>query len=155
MGLLIPVARAFIRVMGGEPEVVVLGTQYVRIILATSVISYPLTIATSIMRATGDTRKPLYVTALMNALNVLSALLLIFGWGPIPRLGLQGAAVSTSLARTVGCVVALCILFSGKTPAHLRVGDVLGWNWRLLGRIARIALPNVVETIVSRHAHSG
>ena len=150
MALLIPVARAFIQVMGGEPDVVALGTGYVRIILATSVISYPMTIATSIMRATGDTQKPMYITALMNALNVLAAIVLIFGWGQIPRLELQGAALSTSLARTVGGIVALWVLFAPKSPVGLRLAHVTKWDWRLLWRIVRIAWPNVAETIVSR-----
>jgi len=150
MGILIPIARGFIQIMGGEPDVIALGTQYVRIILATSVISYPMTIATSIMRATGDTQKPMYITALMNVLNVLSAFLLIFGWGPFPRLELQGAALSTSLARTVGGLVALGVLFSQRSPVNLRLTHVLRWDGRLLWRIVRIALPNVAETIISR-----
>lgn len=150
MGLLIPIARLFIQIMGGAPDVVALGTQYVRIILATSVISYPMTIATSIIRATGDTQKPMYITGLMNGLNVLSAFVLIFGWGPIPRLELQGAAVSTSLARTVGGIVALGVLFSARTPVQLRFEHVARWDWRLLWRIVRIALPNIAETIISR-----
>ena len=124
MGILIPIARAFIQIMGGEPDVVALGTQYVRTILATSALSYPMTIATSIMRAAGDTQKPMYITALMNVLNVLSAFLLIFGWGPVPRLELRGAALSTSLARTVGGIVALGVLFSPKSPANLRFAHV-------------------------------
>jgi putative MATE family efflux protein len=150
MALLIPIARIFIQMMGGEPDVVALGTQYVRVILATSVISYPMTIATSIIRATGDTRKPMYITALMNALNVGSAFVLIFGWGPIPRLELQGAALSTSLARTVGGMIALGVLFSPKTSVQLRLAHVIHWDGRTLWRIVQIAFPNVVETIISR-----
>ena len=130
--------------MGGEPDVVALGTQYVRVILATSVISYPMTISTSIMRATGDTQKPMYLTGLMNALNIASAFLLIFGWGPFPRLELQGAALSTSLARTVGGIAALGVLFSSKTPVQLRIVHVARWDGGLLWRIIRIAFPNVV-----------
>ena len=150
MGILIPIARLFIQAMGGEPDVIELGTQYVRIILVTSVISYPMTIATSIIRATGDTQKPMYLTAFMNVLNVLGSVLLIFGWGPIPRLELQGAALSTSLARTVGGIVALWVLFTSRTPLQLRLTHVLRWDGGLLWRVIRIALPNVAETIVSR-----
>jgi putative MATE family efflux protein len=92
----------------------------------------------------------MYITALMNVLNVLSAFLLIFGWGPVPRLELQGAALSTSLARTVGGLVALGVLFSPRSPVRLRLAHVLRWDGRLLWRIMRIALPNVAETIISR-----
>ena len=150
MALLMPVARFFLQVMGGAPDVVMRGTEYVRIILASSVISYPLTIATSIMRATGDTQKPMYITGLMNVLNVVSAVVLIFGLGPIPRMELRGAALSTSLSRAVGGVAALAVLFFSRTSIGLRLQHLGRWNWGTIWRIVRLALPNVGETIVSR-----
>jgi putative MATE family efflux protein len=127
-----------------------MGAQYVRIILVTSPISFTLVIANSIMRATGDTQKPMYITGVMNILNVISAYVLIFGLGTVPRLGLRGAALSTSLARAAGGILALAILFSDKTPIQIRVAHLLHWDWPLLGRIARISLPNIGETLISR-----
>jgi putative MATE family efflux protein len=150
MALLVPIARQFLQVMGGEPDVVSRGTEYIRILLATSIISFPLSVANSIMRATGDTQKPMYITALMNAWNIVSAYLLIFGLGPIPRLELRGAAVATSSARTLGGIIALWMLFSPKTPIRLRLSDAWHWDWELIWRIMRISLPNLGETIVSR-----
>jgi putative MATE family efflux protein len=150
MALLVPIARLFLAFMGGEPEVIRRGTEYVRIILASSMIGYPLLIANSIMRATGDTQKPMYITALMNVFNAASGVLLIFGLGPFPRLELQGAALSTSLARAAGGVVALSILFSSRSPVGLRIRHLGHWDWRLIWRILRLALPNIGETIFSR-----
>ena len=156
MALLIPVARLFLQVMGGEPKVVFRGTEYVRIILATSLISFPLSVANSIMRATGDTQKPMHIAGVMNVWNVISAYVLIFGLGPIPRLELRGAALSTSAARTLGGLIALSILFSSNregilaTPIRLRFRHLRRWNWGLIWRILRISLPNIGETIISR-----
>jgi putative MATE family efflux protein len=156
MALLIPVTRLFLIVMGGEPDVVAQGTRYVTLILATSPISFTLVVANSIMRATGDTQKPMYITGAMNALNVLGSYLLIFGLGPIPRMELQGAALSTSLARSVGGLIALSLLFSDKTPIQLHRDvdhpwDVfLHWDFDLMKRIIRISLPNIGETLISR-----
>jgi putative MATE family efflux protein len=150
MALLMPVARFFLLAMGGAPDVVLRGTEYVRIILASSVISYPLTIATSIMRATGDTQKPMVITGLMNVLNVVSSAILIFGLGPVPRLELRGAALSTSLARSVGGIAALAILFSSRTPICLRIQHLRKWEWGAIWRIVRLALPNIGETVISR-----
>ncbi len=150
MGLLIPITRLFLQIMGGEPDVVVQGTRYVIILLATSPISFTLSVANSIMRATGDTQKPMYITGLMNVVNVLLAYSLIFGLGPIPRLELRGAALATSLARTLGGVIALSVLFSARTPIHLRLRDVVRLDWSLIWRIMRISLPNIGETIIFR-----
>jgi putative MATE family efflux protein len=148
--LLIPIARGFLVIMGGEPDVVLRGVEYIRILLATSVISFPLVIANSLMRATGDTRKPMYITGVMNVWNVLAAYVLIFGLGPIPRLELRGAALATSSARTLGGIIALGILFRPKSPIHLRWAHLSRWKWSLIWRILRISLPNIGETIISR-----
>ncbi len=51
------------------------------------------------MRATGDTRLPSMLMVLAAVLNVILDPILIFGVGPIPRMGLDGAAMAALLAR--------------------------------------------------------
>ncbi|HEY71890.1 MAG: hypothetical protein DRJ03_16595 [Chloroflexi bacterium] len=150
MALLIPASELFLQVMGGERDVVLRGAEYIRILLAAAPVSFTLIVANSIMRATGDTRKPMTITGMMNLFNVALAYALIFGLGPIPRLELRGAALATSLARALGGVIALSVLFSPKTPIHLRLRHLRRWDFGLIWRIIRISLPNVGETIVSR-----
>ncbi len=150
MTLLIPVSRLFLKAMGGEPEVVLRGAEYVRILLVASPVSFTLSIANSIMRATGDTQKPMIITGIMNLCNVILASALIFGLGPIPRLELRGAALATGSARAMGGLIALGVLFSSRTPIHLRPAHLRRWDWGLIWRIVRISLPNLGETIVSR-----
>jgi len=53
----------------------------------------------SSMRATGDTRLPSKLMITASVLNVALDPLLIFGWGPIPRMELEGAAMAALLAR--------------------------------------------------------
>ena len=150
MSLLIPAARPFLRLMDAEAAVVESGTQYLHILLATSVISFPLSVANSIMRATGDTQRPMYITGLMNVCNVGAAYVLIFGLWGIPRMGVRGAALATSLARTLGGGIAVGMLFSNKTPIRLRLAHLRRLDLALVWRIVRISLPNIGETLISR-----
>jgi putative MATE family efflux protein len=150
MALLMPAARPFLQLMDAEPAVVDGGAQYIYILLATSAVSFPLSVANSIMRATGDTSKPMYITGLMNVLNIGAAYLLIFGVGPFPRMELRGAAWATSAARTVGGAVALFVLFSHWTPLHMRLHHVSRLNLGLIWRMVRLSLPNIGETVISR-----
>ena len=62
------------------------------------------------MRATGDTRLPSKLMILGSVLNVLLDPIFIFGFGPVPALGLNGAAVAALLARGVIFVGALYLL---------------------------------------------
>ena len=80
------------------------------------------------MRATGDTRLPSKLMILGSILNVLLDPIFIFGLGPIPALGLNGAAVAALLARGVIFVGALYLLrgrlnmisFNRPDPVELR-----------------------------------
>lgn len=56
-------------------------------------------VGTSSMRATGDTRLPGKLMIGGALLNVVLDPILIFGWGPVPAMGLDGAAVAALLAR--------------------------------------------------------
>ncbi|MBN1935276.1 MAG: MATE family efflux transporter [Anaerolineae bacterium] len=150
MAFFIPVARGFMVLMNAEPAVVEQGAVYMQIILAASPISFLLTTANSIMRAAGDTQRPLYTSGLMNVIKVIGAYALIFGLGPIPRLGLAGAAISTSVARAFGGALALILLFVPQAPIRLRLAHLWRWDWALIRRILRISLPNIGETVISR-----
>jgi len=80
------------------------------------------------MRATGDTRLPSKLMILGSILNVLLDPIFIFGFGPVPALGLNGAAVAALLARGVIFVGALYLLrgrlnmisFNRPDPVELR-----------------------------------
>ncbi len=54
----------------------------------------------SSMRATGDTRLPSMLMVLASVLNIILDPILIFGFGPVPAMGLNGAALAALLART-------------------------------------------------------
>jgi putative MATE family efflux protein len=150
MLMFIPASELLLQWMGGEPEVVRQGTEYVRILLMASPVSFTLAVANSIMRATGDTQKPMVITGVMNLCNTVFAYVLIFGLGPIPRLELRGAAIATSVARLLGGLIASGVLFSAQTPIHLRLPHLRQWDWRLIARMTRISLPNIGETLISR-----
>jgi len=71
----------------------------------------------SVIRATGDTRVPSLVMMLAGGLNVILDPLLIFGWGPVPALGIQGAALATLIAYVAVCATMIALLI---------------WKYRLL-----------------------
>jgi len=67
-------------------------------------------IGNNMIRATGDTLTPSVVMIVGVLLNALLDPLLIFGWGPIPALGIAGAAWATVLARSFTLIVSLWVL---------------------------------------------
>ncbi len=77
---------------------------------------------TAAMRAAGEALLPLMVLLLANVLNLLLALVLLFGWqaADIPAVGVVGAAYAAVVARTVAVVFAVWWLARRSHPLSLR-----------------------------------
>ncbi|MEM7249327.1 MAG: MATE family efflux transporter [Acidobacteriota bacterium] len=90
------------------------------------------------LRATGDTRTPSLIMMVAGLTNVVLDPLLIFGLGPFPRLGLQGAAIATVLAWVVTFVASLWLLgrrekmLCAERPALSTVLE----SWKALSKVA-------------------
>jgi len=96
---------ASFRFMGTSAEVTEAGAAYLRIILLAMPAYFVLTWISAAFRAAGDARTPLKLLALAAAINVVGDPLLIFGLGPLPRLGIVGAALATAASWLVGAVL--------------------------------------------------
>lgn len=81
-------------------------------------------VSNSSLRATGDTKTPAIVMAFSSLLNLLLDPLFIFGWGPVPALGIQGAAVASVLAWGITAALALLNLYARKGLLVLRLQSV-------------------------------
>jgi putative MATE family efflux protein len=90
----------------------------------------------SILRSTGDAAIAMRVLWLANGINILLAPALVFGWGPLPEMGIVGAALGTTIGRSIGALFALSRLLVPGFRIQLRrhhfwpdpalVGRVLG-----------------------------
>ncbi len=94
-----------IRLLGAEPAVVAEGAKFLRIEALGTIFLVTMFISSGILRGSGDTRTPMLVTLSINFINIGVSLPLIFGLGPLPHLGVVGAACGNIVARLVGSVV--------------------------------------------------
>lgn len=151
LGVLLWAGAPFLlKLMGATPEVGLLGTAYMRLIVSTSLIAFPLTVLNGIMRGAGDTRTPMLITLIMNSCNVLTAYLLIFGVGPLPALGVVGAGAATGIARGIGGLLALLVLLRGYTLLRVRPGAFGNADLDMMRTIVRLATPAAGELFVQR-----
>lgn len=137
-------APLLLRLFGVQPDVLVLGTSYLRIILLATVSVALQFLSAAVLQAVGDASTALWIMASSVLLNVLLDPLLIFGIGPFPRLEVAGAAWATSIARTVGMVVALIILFRKRTHLNLHLRDVR-FEGSLIKRMLKIGIPGSLQ----------
>lgn len=135
------------RFMGAEPEVVPLGVAYMRSLSWGMTFMYVSSVATAALRGAGDTHTSMRVNVAANVLNVVLNYTLIFGHFGFPALGVQGAAIATSIARAVGGVIVLGLILSRRLviqpPRRLA-----SFEPEILLRVVRIGVPATVERML-------
>lgn len=144
------IGEPMLRFLGAAPEVVQAGAGYLRIISWASIPTALTFAGTAALRGAGDTRSPLWIMLIVNAVNILGAWLLVNGnWG-FPALGVEGSAIGTAIARTVGGVLTFVLLSSGMM--RLRLPSKWAINPTVMQRITQIGLPSAGEQFVFQGA---
>jgi putative MATE family efflux protein len=130
-------AARLLAAMGGSPAVLA-NARYTRILLGCNASVVMLFLLNSVLRATGDAAVAMRVLWLANALNIVLAPALVFGWGPFPHLGIAGAAVGTTIGRGTGALYALSRLLRPGARLRLR-GSHFRLDLGLMGKVLRLS----------------
>lgn len=131
---------------GGEPEAVLLGTQYLQILFLGTPFLVLNVVFEKLMQGAGDTVTPLLLSGSLNVLNIVFNYVFMFGAGAIPAFGIAGAAMGTILARFLGVVIAFIIIRSGRNVVKLLPGSYQP-NWRMFADILGIGVPSGIQGV--------
>ncbi len=96
--------------MGASEATLILIRQYMDIWFAFAVLMAVPIVSNSAIRATGDTKWPSILMMIAGAVNVVLDPILIFGWGPVPAMGIAGAAWATVWSWLFACTTAVYLL---------------------------------------------
>mgnify|MGYP001349785830 FL=1 len=139
---------------GAEPAVLTLAFTYLEYSLPTYPLIAVTTIASGVLRGSGNTKTPAKVMIFMNLINVIASYLFIFGLHiplmPIhlPGGGVRGAAIGIGLARFLGGIILTYILVRGS--ANLKIENIFQFkpDWDKLKAILTIGVPASIESLL-------
>ena len=141
-------AQDLLRLMGADAWAIEHGYKYTQWMLGGNAVIMLLFVINAIFRGAGDAAIAMRVLWVANGLNILLDPLLIFGWGPVPAFGVEGAAIATNIGRGVGVLMQLWILFRGGQ--HIRVlAAQIAWQGAILWNIVRTSLGGVGQMLVA------
>jgi len=135
-------------VMGTDSEVTREGISYLRMIFFGSVVLVVKEVFGAVFMATGDTRRPLIVSALAVLLNIILDPLLIFGMAGFPRMETVGAAVATIASYAFASLLYAWFVKRRCLRIPMRLRLSARPDFKLLARMVKIGLPLSLGDII-------
>ena len=131
-----------------DPEVIKLGSDYLRIVGFSYVFTAISISYISILRSITMVKLTVVVSVLALIIKTTSAYLLIFGIGGFPALGVRGAAVGTTIAWIFECVLLLILVYAFKTPLAASPFSFLQFSREFLFKVLHTSLPAAANEVL-------
>src|SRR5437763_9746899 len=107
-------APGLLRLMGVTPEVFNGALGFMRVSFVGLVFNFFFFMFQSIMRGVGEAKLPVFIVLGTVILNFVLDPPLIFGWGPVPPMGVMGAAMATVATQSIAAAIGLLVLLRGR-----------------------------------------
>jgi putative MATE family efflux protein len=142
-------AATLLGIMGASAEVIATGHQYTAILLGSSLAIVLLYANNGVFRGAGDAAVAMRVLWVSNLINLALDPCFIFGLGPFPKLGVTGAAVSTTIGRSIGVVYQLWILFRGGSRVRV-IAKTLRLDTGVMIRLMRVSVTGMFQFAIGQ-----
>ena len=132
-----------LKLLFGSTEAAVMDSALIYFLI--SAFSYPFialyNAGAALFRAQGNSKISMYISALMNVVNIAGNGIFVFGF----HRGADGVALSSTISRAVAAVIVLVLLHNKRNPVHVSGLLRFRTDFRMIKRILKIGVPNSLE----------
>ena len=136
-------ARVLLELMSCPEDVIDLSTLYLKIYFIGMPMTMLYNFSAALLRAVGDTRRPLYCLAVAGVINVVLNLVFVI----LFQMSVAGVALATIISQTVSALMVTVLLIREEGALHLDLRH-LGFHKRALVQILQIGLPAGLQSTV-------
>jgi putative MATE family efflux protein len=141
-------AKDILLFMGASDEAAKYGVNFTRIMMGGSLCIMLLFLINGIFRGAGNAAIAMKSLWLANICNIILCPLLIIGFGPIPAFGLMGAAIATTIGRSIGVLYQLYHLFNGRGILKI-IPSYFIPDLEQIKALVKIAAPGVLQFVIA------
>lgn len=134
--------------MGASEESADYGYGYTRILLVSCVSIMMLFLINGIFRGAGNAAIAMKSLWFGNLFNIILCPILVRGWWIFPEMGLEGAAYSTAIGRSMGVVYQVYYLTRKNSLIQLKL-HYFKMQWDKVWHIIKIAVPGIIQYMIS------
>ena len=147
-------AERLLDIMGAAPSIINKMSGYTKIMLGGNTVIMLLFIINAIFRSAGDAAVAMRVLWMGNIINLVLDPLLIFGVGPFPELGIQGAAIATTTGRGIAVIYQFYLLYFGKMRIKLSVRH-FRINFSIIGALIKLSFGSIGQNLIGTSSWIG
>lgn len=137
-----------LRLMGASEAVIAVGSGYTWWMLTGNFTIVALFLVNAIFRGAGNAAIAMQSLWIANILNMILDPILIFGWGPIPAYGVEGAAIATNIGRGAGVLYQVFFLLGSRGIIQIHKENLV-IDYSVIGRLLKVASGNVGQFLIS------
>lgn len=141
-------AEEILVMMGSKPEAAAYGKDFTRIMMGSSVVIMLLFLINGIFRGAGNAAIAMKSLWIANIANIILCPILIRGFGPVPAMGLTGAALATTIGRSIGVIYQLYHLLVADTQVRILL-RYFKPDYKIVKSIIKIATPGIFQFVIA------
>jgi len=141
-------AEEILILMGSKPDAAAYGKDFTRIMMGSSIIIMLLFLINGIFRGAGNAAIAMKSLWIANIANIILCPVLIKGFGPVPAMGLTGAAIATTIGRSIGVLYQLYYLLVANTDIRIKL-SYFKPDFKRIKAIVKIATPGIFQFVIA------